>query len=278
MNIQHMYQISSQLKTASPDDVDRLESHFKTTFPVGYREYVTQLGEGVLNDFVRVYMPQRIIETLDRETRPRWAEYFLWDEDPELTKEEVLQSIAFADSVEGDELIFLPDRPEDIYLLARHSWGLPRIGDGLLEAIDWMHDGNLCLQVEHPYFRPFEVAEVAYQGSFKGPDRAPEVFRAARDVLLRSRDELIVANDENGIEDEEGETSYFLHLLFKPAGAQLKLVIEPNSEAKTYSVTPYTAPEVNLVVFHDPTDPPALLSSIYDEMESLGLSRENSWR
>ena len=53
------------LVLATPADVTKAENELWITFPKGYREYVTILGEGVLGgSFVRDYPPWRIFATL----------------------------------------------------------------------------------------------------------------------------------------------------------------------------------------------------------------------
>jgi hypothetical protein len=54
------------LVLAKPPEVNALESQLWITFPDGYREYVTKLGERVLGLFVRVYPPWRILKGLSR--------------------------------------------------------------------------------------------------------------------------------------------------------------------------------------------------------------------
>jgi len=46
---------------ASDSEVLDLERLLGATFPAGYREYVTHLGEGYLNDFVRVLPPWTVL-------------------------------------------------------------------------------------------------------------------------------------------------------------------------------------------------------------------------
>jgi hypothetical protein len=44
------------------DEVDAAEAQLGLRFPAGYREYVTQLGEGVLGgSYIRIYPPRRIL-------------------------------------------------------------------------------------------------------------------------------------------------------------------------------------------------------------------------
>ncbi|HEX5104436.1 MAG TPA: SMI1/KNR4 family protein, partial [Pirellulaceae bacterium] len=52
------------LVLAKRAEVDALESDLWITLPKGYRDYVTQLGQGSLGSFVRVYPPWQIAKEL----------------------------------------------------------------------------------------------------------------------------------------------------------------------------------------------------------------------
>src|SRR5262249_6380317 len=49
------------LALSPPAEVDAAEMQFGIRFPAGYREYVTQFGEGVLGGYIRIYPPRRIL-------------------------------------------------------------------------------------------------------------------------------------------------------------------------------------------------------------------------
>lgn len=53
-----------RLTKAAQADVDAVEAEYWFTFPAGYRDYVTSLGEGELGGFVRVYPPRRVAREL----------------------------------------------------------------------------------------------------------------------------------------------------------------------------------------------------------------------
>ena len=65
MNIEDIQAIGKPLVLATAAEVDELSSRLWITFPSGYLEYVTRLGEGVLGgSFVRIYPPWRIEKEL----------------------------------------------------------------------------------------------------------------------------------------------------------------------------------------------------------------------
>ena len=115
-----------------------VEDQIGARFPHGYREYMERFGEGVLGgSFIRVYPPQRVARDL-AEWRARIAEYWFWHRgESVLPKERALQCIVFADTVNGDELIFHPHHPDNVFVLPRDSEDIFAIGSSLPEAIEW---------------------------------------------------------------------------------------------------------------------------------------------
>jgi hypothetical protein len=118
--------------------VQAVEQQLRARFPQGYLEYMNRFGEGVLGgSFIRVYPPQRVLNDLS-EWRARIAEYWFWDHGaPVLSKAQALECIVFADTVGGDELVFHPRQPDEIFVLPRSSEDILAIGPGLPAAIEW---------------------------------------------------------------------------------------------------------------------------------------------
>jgi hypothetical protein len=131
--------IGKPLVKADPADVDALEARLWFTFPAGYREFVTRLGEGVLGgSFVRIYPPWRIEKELDG-WRRRIEQYWFWDAGRELLpKERALECVILGDTTNGDELVFHPTRPGRLLVLPRDSEEIFEPGGDLLSAIEWM--------------------------------------------------------------------------------------------------------------------------------------------
>jgi hypothetical protein len=130
--------IKGNCRPISQHDVQRIESQLGARFPQGYLEYVKRFGEGVLGGgFIRVYPPQRVLNDL-AEWRSRIAEYWFWDQGAQvLSKARALECFVFADTVGGDELVFHPSQPDEIFVLPRDSEGIFAIGPGLPAAIEW---------------------------------------------------------------------------------------------------------------------------------------------
>lgn len=158
MNIHDVHLPEKPLVLATPADVDALESHLWITFPVGYREYVTKLGEGVMGGtLVRIYPPWRIEKEL-ADWRRRINKYWFWDNGREhLPKDRALECVIVGDTVNGDELVFHPTRPSHLFVLPRESEKIFLAGNDLLAAVEWMcGSGELVEPFPEREFEPFD--------------------------------------------------------------------------------------------------------------------------
>jgi hypothetical protein len=139
--------------------VSDVEARLNITFPLGYREFITTLGQGFFcESYIRVYPPRRILKEY-RDFQKRWAEYWFWDDGRDvLSKAKALQAIIIADTMEGDELIFCPDEPERLYVLPRNKDTIFQVGTTLFEALEWLcHSGILIEPMQDNTFEPFEL-------------------------------------------------------------------------------------------------------------------------
>ncbi|MEM9348200.1 MAG: hypothetical protein AAGB26_16450 [Planctomycetota bacterium] len=158
MKIDDVKLLSDDLIVANDVEVDSLQDRFWITFPEGYREYVTRLGEGVLGgSLVRVYPPWRIEKELDP-WRQRIDKFWLWDQATEvLPKERALECVILGDTVNGDEFVFHPNRPQYIFVLPRNEEVIYEITGGLLTAVEWMcSSGKLCRRFKEREFEAFD--------------------------------------------------------------------------------------------------------------------------
>ena len=162
MNIEDVHISEKPLVVASPMEVEGLESQLWITFPVGYREYVTTLGEGLLSDFVRIYPPWRIEEDL-KDWRRRINKFWFWDKGRELLpKERALECVIVGDTMNGDELVFHPTRPSSLFVMPRGGEKIFLAGDNLLGAVDWMcSSGKLAKRFTKREFEPFDSRKEA---------------------------------------------------------------------------------------------------------------------
>ena len=139
MKIDDVEMIGGPLVLATQAEVDALEAKLWIRFPEGYREYITRLGEGVLGGtMVRIYPPWRIEKELSR-WRARIKKYWFWDEGKELLpRERALECVVLGDTVNGDELIFHPGRPDRLFVLPHESENVFDPGRDVLEAVEWI--------------------------------------------------------------------------------------------------------------------------------------------
>jgi hypothetical protein len=123
-------------------------------FPGGYADYMRTLGEGILGGtYVRVYPPWRIQGHLAG-WRRRIEEYWFWSG---LSQQRGLECVLFADTVDGDELVFHPSDPEEVWVLPRHFDEAWTIGRGLWQALEWLCTAGILVE---PFadrrFEPFD--------------------------------------------------------------------------------------------------------------------------
>ena len=163
MKIKDVKLLSDKLVLTKPTEVDKMEQTLWATFPDGYQDYITKLGEGTLGGcFVRIYPPRRILEELEP-WRKRVSKYWLWDKGKKvLPKERAVECILIGDSMNGDELVFHPSRPGHLFVLPRHKQTIYEAGTDLLGAVDWMcSSGKLTKAFKEREFEPFDSRKEA---------------------------------------------------------------------------------------------------------------------
>ena len=143
-------------RPSTPDEVAGLQSEMGVVMPTGYGEYVLRLGGGALGHWVRVYAPTDLA-TRTREWRERVQEYWFWDTSAAGIEPRVFQQqgVVLADTFDGDELCFVPEDPEALYLLPRDDDEAVPLGPGLLSALDELVAGDVNPWVEGWTFEAF---------------------------------------------------------------------------------------------------------------------------
>jgi hypothetical protein len=148
------YLVFDNLKTVTPAQVAESAGRLGLTFPDGYNEYVTELGDGALSDYLRIWLPQKV-EDETPEHRRFYSRNFFWDKNGPLTPARLANTVVIGNTMDGDTLVFHPDRPDDVFVLPRHDKQIYRIGPGLDAAIDWLCDsGVLTRPMTFRYFEP----------------------------------------------------------------------------------------------------------------------------
>lgn len=131
------------LELSTDAEVDELEEKIGYPTPSGYRDYVTRLGYGDLQDLDLTVHPPRLIlwdGFMALTWRMRVAEYWFWDDNPSLiTQASALRYTCIARTVDGHEMVIGPDDPERIiFLTIGNEGGSWDAGLGLPAAIEWL--------------------------------------------------------------------------------------------------------------------------------------------
>ncbi len=158
MNFSKIHVVGGPLVLATDAQVTSAQQELWVTFPNGYREYVTELGEGLLgNAFIRIYPPWRILSELE-DWRARIRRHWLWDKGRKcLPKERAVESVIVGDTVNGDELVFHPGRSDHLFVLPRENDKIYDAGPDLMTAIEWMcESGKLTKRFAERDFKPFD--------------------------------------------------------------------------------------------------------------------------
>jgi hypothetical protein len=158
MDLKSIHVVGGPMVRATTAEMADAESQLWITFPRGYREYVTTLGEGVLGgSFVRVYPPWRVLREL-APWRERVRKYWFWEKGRKLLpKERAIESVILGDTVGGDELVFHPGKPDRLFVLPRQRETIFEAGADLLTAVEWMcGSGKLTKRFTERDFEPFD--------------------------------------------------------------------------------------------------------------------------
>ena len=133
---------------------------------------------------MRIYPPWRIEKELS-EWRRRINKYWFWDDGRELLpKERAVECVIVGDTVNGDELLFHPHRPNQLYVLPRDGAQIFNAGADLLAAVEWMcSSGELVERFDERRFEPFDSRAEA-------PDQATEAA-ATVDPEGESLDDIV---------------------------------------------------------------------------------------
>ena len=188
-----VYLVFEGLRTATPSEVADTAARLGLTFPSGYAEYVTGLGEGTLSGYLHIWLPGKVRDDLP-EHRRRLSGHFFWDEDGPLTPARARETVILGDTMDGDDLVFHPDRPDDLFVLPRHKDRVYRVGPGLDAAIDWLCDsGVLTRPMTFRYFEP--------DGDRERIDRSiPLPYEVVRDALVE-----LGLHDHVGFDERPGD-------------------------------------------------------------------------
>lgn len=169
------------LTLATDAEIDAVEAQLGVSFPRGYREYLTTLGEGALGT-VRVYPPARVARDLDK-WRDRIDRYWFWEKgELTLSKPRALESIVIADTGGGDEVVFHPEEPDRLLVLPIDSENIFVAGADLLEAVEWIcSSGKVTRRSQKRVFEPFARPDIIVDIRAEAPEFLDYVRRRVTD-------------------------------------------------------------------------------------------------
>jgi hypothetical protein len=105
----------------SSDKLDELEDAFGVALPTGYREYLTRLGHGSLNDDLHVYCPEaNLRDEQRRENAERFGDWSFSFDGPELTQADIDAAIQVGVTLSTPVYIACPRFPGKLFKL---DWG-----------------------------------------------------------------------------------------------------------------------------------------------------------
>lgn len=184
------YLVHDELDRWTDSEVDAVEAALGLQLPPGYRELVTTLGSGVINDFVRVGSREQNAEhqaLFQDMIRTTWS---YEESDDEYTQDRALESAMIAASLDGDMVAFHPVSRR-LYVLPRHYERIYSVGTHMRDVVAWLLESGTLLPPTR--FRYFE--------SFVGPREAANGAGSHASI-----DQLAAAIRSLGVHDVEDQT------------------------------------------------------------------------
>ena len=197
------YLVKDELRLWTDADVDAAEASIEGRLPDGYRELMTTLGDGTFCDDLRVFAPTELASQqafLRALVEKAW---FFNDPDEELTPAYALASTAFAESLQGDQVIFHPETGR-IHVLPRDEDRTYLVGRDLVGVVAWWLDSGVMLRP-----RPFRFFEslLGPTGAVNGEGKRTNISRISEGI--RSLD----VHDVEVTEEDEDDRTFFVRAI-----------------------------------------------------------------
>lgn len=131
----------------SENDINKLETLLKVRFSKDHHHFLQEYGEGVLFNHYRIYGVEKIINER-KEFQKRWTEYFHWtSKNSVLTKSDLENAIIIGDTFNSDEIVIVPNKPEEYFYLSADEDCIISLGKGLEKSISKLVE-NLKKEIE----------------------------------------------------------------------------------------------------------------------------------
>jgi len=146
--------INGTLNPICKEDIDSVEQAYGIRFPAGYSEFFQRFGEGELSE-ICVFSPIRIVQQVEEWRSMALEGWFMINQSTEISAEKAMGCYLFADTQSGDDFIFHPDSPDDIYVLPRYSNDAISVKGGFAGMLGWYESSSLMVQPEDWIFFPY---------------------------------------------------------------------------------------------------------------------------
>lgn len=191
-----VYRVDDQASDAPEADVAALDELLGGRTPAGYREYVTELGDGVCSGYVRVYPPARVLAEYET-VQDRVQDFFFWDAGAAVaTRDDLATAVIVADTLGGDEVFVHPDT-DRVLVLPREESGIYAFPNDLRVVLDWLlTSGTLTPALPQP--PTFETTRGQQHRGFGGaPGLTKEGVAAALAPLADGGRKDVVADGDD---------------------------------------------------------------------------------
>jgi hypothetical protein len=123
--------LSRKLVLATQDEVDHLERAIGFPLPPGYREYVSQLGEGFFCGELEVWLPGAVLGRLEEERKAR--QFYIDGQDQPIGQADIDRCVHLASNLNGDSIIICPDHPGKMFALIGRCFPIQVIATGFTD-------------------------------------------------------------------------------------------------------------------------------------------------
>ncbi|WP_098455798.1 hypothetical protein [Sanguibacter antarcticus] len=169
-----VYRVDQLASAVEESAVEALDDLLGGRTPAGYKEFVTELGDGVCSGYVRVYPPARVLAEYES-VQDRVQECFFWDDGSSVaTRDDLVTAVIVADTLGGDEVFVHPDT-DRILVLPREESGIYAFPNDLRTVLGWLlTSGTLTPALPQP-----PTFETAGRQSHRGFAGAPGLTQDA---------------------------------------------------------------------------------------------------
>lgn len=182
MQLAEVYLVTERVKRVPVRTLDALENSLAFPLPLGYREYLTQLGVGRFSSFLSVYVPQQVKLHL-RLWREQIADVVVDGIEVGtytkggLSAKRVREAVPFAGTDNGDTFVSTPSCGNSLFVIPHCGPTIRKLRNGFLDPMACCR--AVGVNDAHPWF---EAANGRQQSSnFAVRGGAPVVEKALRE-------------------------------------------------------------------------------------------------